>query len=63
MIQNVIQCSAQHMTKGGIARDGMRAPDELFKMPVIELELVIKIQDRENRKTRSICPGGDSTGE
>lgn len=42
------------MTKGGIAHGGnneMRASDELFKMLVIKLELVIKIKNGETMKT------------
>ena len=53
LIQNEIQCGAQHMAKGEIAHDGImkwELSDELFKMLVIKWELVIKIKTRENEK-------------
>lgn len=57
----VILCSARHMAMGGMAHDGAnesRASNELFKMLVIKLELVIKIRDQREYEDRSMCPGG-----
>lgn len=44
-----------------MAHDGAhesRASDELFKMLVIRLELVIKIRGQREYEDRSMCPGG-----
>lgn len=44
-----------------MAHDGAhesRASDELFKMLVIKLELVIKIRDQREYEDGSMCPGG-----
>lgn len=52
-MQNDIQCSAQHMATGGNSsrwNHESRASEELFKMLVIKLGLVIKIRTRENMK-------------
>lgn len=49
------------MAKGGMAHDGANesgASNELFKMLVIKLELVIKIRDQGEYEDRSMCPGG-----
>lgn len=48
--------------RGGIASDEMRAPNELFKMPVIKLELVIKIENRENMETGAYAHGVKGLG-
>lgn len=37
--------------------DEMRALNELLKIPVIKLELVIKIENRENVKTGTYAQG------
>lgn len=44
-----------------MARDGANesgASNELFKMLVIKLELVIKIRDQREFEDRSMCPRG-----
>lgn len=49
-----------------MAHDGAhesRASDELFKMLVIKLELVIKIRDQREYEDRSMCPGGRGVEE
>lgn len=57
MQNDPVQCPAYGQGRYGSRRNHeSRASDELFKMLVINLELVIKIRTRENMKTGAYAP-------